>query len=139
MEPYRRTPAAAEPVLKVVVPARASPAPASSVAQAFAPIHKRALGVAIGVVAAFAVFAVTAFHVVFRPADALQIGLLSEYFYGYAVSWRGALVGAFWGFFTGFVAGWFAAFVRNFVGAVTAFVLRAKGELLSTRDFLDQI
>jgi len=106
---------------------------------AFAPLHKRALGVAVGCVAGLAFFSVTAFHVVLRPADAPPLALLSQYFYGYEVSWRGALVGLFWGFFTGFVAGWFVAFVRNLVTAIKIFIFRAKSELSQTKDFLDHI
>jgi hypothetical protein len=106
---------------------------------AFAPLHKRALGVAVGCVAGLAFFAVTAFHVVIQPASAPPIRLLAEYFYGYEVSWWGAVVGLFWGFFTGFVAGWFVAFVRNLVTATKVFIFRAKGELAQTKDFLDHI
>lgn len=106
---------------------------------AFAPVHKRALGVALGAVSGLAVFAVTAFHVIFRPVDALPLGLLAQYFFGYAVTWPGAFIGLFWGFVTGFVFGWFAAFVRNFVIATTVFVLRTKAELSETKDFLDHI
>lgn len=106
---------------------------------AFAPLHKRALGVAVGCVAGLAFFFVTAFHVVLRPTDAPPLALLSQYFYGYEVSWWGALVGFFWGFFTGFVAGWFVAFVRNLVTAIKIFIFRAKSELSQTKDFLDHI
>jgi hypothetical protein len=107
--------------------------------RAFAPYHKRALGVATGVVAALIVFAVTVFHVVAAPPDALNIGLLAEYFYGYDVTWRGAIVGAWWSFVVAFVAGWFTAFVYNFVMATWLFVLRAKTDLSQTTDFLDHI
>jgi hypothetical protein len=110
-----------------------------SLPHAFAPVHKRALGVAVGLVFGLGIFAVTAFHVVLRPVGAPPIGLLSQYFYGFEVSWRGALVGFCWGFFTGFVAGWFAAFVRNLVTAITVFRIRTKSELAQTRDFLDHV
>lgn len=106
---------------------------------AFAPVHKKLLGTALGVVCGLTLFAVTAFHVLFRPDPALPIDLLSQYFYGYTVSWPGAFVGLFWGFFTGFVFGWFAAFVRNFVIAARIFLLRSKAELTQTKDFLDHI
>jgi hypothetical protein len=106
---------------------------------AFAPLHKRALGVAVGCVAGLGFFVVTAFHVVLRPADAPPLALLGQYFYGYEVSWGGAFVGLFWGFFTGFVAGWFVAFVRNLVTAIRIFIVRTKGELAQTKDFLDHI
>jgi hypothetical protein len=110
-----------------------------SLALAFAPVHKRALGVAVGSVLGLMIFAVTVFHVVLRPVAAPDIGLLAQYFYGYEVSWRGAVIGLFWGFATGFVMGWFVAFVRNFVIATRIFTLKAKAELVRTADFLDHI
>ena len=107
---------------------------------AFAPLHKRALGLAFGTAAGLIVFALTAVHLLFvRPRDALNLYLLREYFYGYDVSWTGALVGAWWGFFTGFVAGWFLAFGRNFALALSLFITRTRAELRESRDFLDHI
>src|SRR5262245_13026585 len=107
---------------------------ARPVALAFAPVHKRALGIAVGLVSGLGVFSVTAFHLLFRPANALDIGLLAQYFYGYSVTWRGAGVGFLWGFVTGFVSGWFVAFCRNFITAVIVFSLRTKAELAQTKD-----
>jgi hypothetical protein len=109
------------------------------VASALGPAHKRALGVALGIVCGAGVFLITAFHVVFQPTDALEIGLLAQYFYGYEVSWRGAFVGLFWGCVTGFVAGWSLAFVRNFVIGIRMMLLRDKAELSRMKDFLDHI
>ena len=84
-------------------------------------------------------FLLTVFHVVFHPTDALDIGLLAQYFYGYSGLLAGAFVGLFWGFVTGFVAGWFLAFVRNFVIGVRMMLLRDKAELAHMKDFLDHI
>lgn len=107
---------------------------------AFAPLHKRALGLALGTACALIVFAVTAVNLLFvRPRDALNLYLLGQYFYGYTVSWGGAFIGAWWGFFTGFVAGWFLAFGRNFALALSLFITRTRAELQETRDFLDHI
>jgi hypothetical protein len=106
---------------------------------AFAPLHKRALGVATGLTAGLALFAITAFHVVTRPTGGPPIHLLSQYFYGYEVSWQGALIGLWWGFVVGFVTGWFVAFVRNVALATWIFLVRTKAELAQTRDFLDHI
>jgi hypothetical protein len=114
-------------------------AKASPVALAFAPVHKRALGVAVGTVLGLALFAVTVFHVVLRPVNAPDIGLVGQYFYGFEVSWKGAFVGLFWGFVTGFVGGWFVAFTRNFITALKVFTLRTKAELAQTKHFLDHI
>jgi hypothetical protein len=72
-------------------------------------------------------------------AEELNVALLSQYFYGYDVSWRGALVGLFWGFVCGFVSGWFIAFTRNMVTAIWVFALRTRAELSRTSGFLDHI
>lgn len=106
---------------------------------AFAPVHKRAFGVAMGTALALIVFIVTIASIVIDPSGAFNIALLSEYFAGYTVTWWGALVGAAWGFFVGFVAGWFTAFARNFVVALWIFIVRTRAELLATRDFLDHV
>jgi len=106
---------------------------------AFAPVHKRALGVAVGFVIGLGLFAITAFHIVLHPTNGPNIALLAHFFYGYEVSWRGALVGFCWGGFTGFVAGWFVAFVHNLVTAIKVFAFKARGELAQTKDFLDHI
>ena len=120
-------------------PPKAKAALPPQLALAFAPVHKRALGLAVGLTVALVLFALTAFHVIGNPGQAPQVELLSQYFYGYEVSWRGAFIGAFWGFIAGFVAGWFVAFVRNLVTALFVFMVRAKAELKQTADFLDHI
>jgi hypothetical protein len=118
---------------------RAADVPRVKVGFAFAPVHKRALGIALGTVSGLAVFGVTALQLVLHPAESLPLELLGQYFYGYDVTWTGAGVGFLWGFFSGFVFGWFAAFVRNFVIATRVFMLRTKAELAQTEDFLDHI
>lgn len=116
-----------------------------SLALAFAPIHKSALGVAVGLTSGLFVAALTLFHLLLRPEHGVQapdgpeIGLLAQYFYGYEVSWSGVLVGMFWGFSTGFVLGWFLAFVRNVIVTISLFAIRTKAELAQTADFLDHI
>jgi len=109
------------------------------VALAFAPLHKRALGVACGLVGALVVAGLTAFHVLALQGDESVLSLLGEYFAGYRVAWSGVFIGAFWGFITCFVFGWFAAFLRNLVLATYLFVARTRDELSQTRDFLDHI
>lgn len=106
---------------------------------AFLPLHKRALGTACGLVGGVLVFAATAFALVVLDGNPAGLELLSEYFYGYEVSWRGAVIGFFWGFVSMFVFAWFAAFVRNLVLATSVFVARTREELRQTRDFLDHI
>jgi hypothetical protein len=110
-----------------------------AVALAFAPLHKRAFGIAIGVATGFTILLLTAVYLVRTPEQGVGLALLAQYFKGYSVSWPGALVGFFWGFVVGFVGGWFLAFCRNLVIAASIFIIRAKSELSQTRDFLDHI
>jgi len=106
---------------------------------AFLPLHKRALGIACGLVGGLLLFGATVFALVVLGGDPAGLRLLGEYFYGYTVTWGGAFIGFFWGFVTAFVFAWFAAFVRNFVVAASIFLVRTRDELRQTRDFLDHI
>jgi hypothetical protein len=110
-----------------------------ALARTLAPMHKRVLGLAIGVTAALVLWLLTAFHVVARPPDALPLELLAQAFYGYEVTWRGAFIGAWWAFVAGFVAGWFAAFLRNLVVATWLTSVRIRATLGEARDVLDRI
>lgn len=105
----------------------------------FAPWHKRALGVAVGLTAALLTAGVTVFHVVAKPAMELDLELLSHFFYGYSVSWAGVLIGAWWSFAVGFTAGWFTAFLVNLFMATWLLVVKARSDLSQASDFLDHI
>jgi hypothetical protein len=104
----------------------------------FAPVDKRAFGVAIGTVTGLGVFAVTVCDLL-RGTPWRGLRLLSQYFVGYELTWRGALIGLLWGFGVGFCAGWFVAFTRNLALAISLFIIRTRAELDTTRDFLDHI
>lgn len=106
---------------------------------AFAPLHKRALGVACGVAAGLLVFGLTAFALLVLDGDPRGLSLLGEYFYRYEVSWPGAFIGGFWAFVTAFVFAWFAAFIRNLVLATSVFIVRTREEMRQMRSFLDHI
>ncbi|MCI0437025.1 MAG: hypothetical protein L0271_25805 [Gemmatimonadetes bacterium] len=106
---------------------------------AFAPLHKRAFGMAVGTAFGVFLFAFTAFHLIAQPEEGLRIELLRAYFYGYEASWKGAIIGAAWGFGVGFVMGWFIAFCRNLVIAISVFLTRTRAEMQQTREFLDHI
>lgn len=105
----------------------------------FAPLHKRNFGIAVGVLGALAMAALTVATLLIDPEQRPNVGLLANYFRGYTVTPAGALVGAAWGFFTGFVAGWFAAFCRNFVLATWLIYVRARAAFAQTGEFLDHI
>ncbi len=105
----------------------------------FAPLDKRAFGVAIGVAAGLVIFVVTAIDLSMHSSPWPGLGLLGQYLAGYTLSWPGALIGLLWGFAVGFCAGWFVAFIRNLVMAISLFILQTRAELDDTRDFLDHI
>ena len=105
----------------------------------FAPLDKRAFGVAIGVAAGLVMFAVTAIDLTLHSPPRSGLAILNEYFAGYRVTWPGAFIGLAWGFAVGFCAGWFLALVRNLVLAISLFLLQTRAELDETRDFLDHI
>lgn len=105
----------------------------------FAPLHKRAFGIAVGTAAGALTFLATAVYLLTKPEPGLNLGLLAQYFTGYSVSWPGAFIGAAWAWVAGFVLGWFLAFTRNLVLAVLLFAARSRAELDQTRDFLDHI
>jgi hypothetical protein len=105
---------------------------------AFAPIHKRALGMAVGLVIGSLVFFVTAWGVLV-PEPPAMLYLLGYFLPGHDVTWPGALRGAISAGFASFVAAWFLAFSRNFFLAASVWLARTRAELSQTRDFLDHI
>jgi hypothetical protein len=106
---------------------------------AFAPLNKRAFGIALGSAGAVVMALLTIAVLVADRAREFPLGLLGQYFAGYTVSWPGVFIGAGYGFVVAFVAGWFFAFCRNAALAITAFAIRTRAELSETRDFLDHI
>lgn len=106
---------------------------------AFAPLHKRAFGIAIGLAAGLLIFGATVASIYRGPDVGPGIALLRQYFAGYTVSWAGAFVGLLWGFVAGFVTGWFFAFCRNLAMGILIFFIKVRSELAQTRDFLDHI
>lgn len=138
-EPRRELAALPDGDAPDLVPEDDGPALPHEAILAFRPLHKRALGIACGVVGGGLVLAATLFHLIVLDGDPTGIRLLGEYFYGYEVSWKGAFIGLFWGFVTCFVFGWFAAFLRNLVLVSLVFVAWTREELRQTRDFLDHI
>lgn len=108
---------------------------------AFAPLDKRALGIACGVVCGLIVFLATVVLLITHDRGPLgpNLGLLSQYFWGYSVSWGGALIGLLWGSLLGFVVGWFLALLRNLVLALYLFSVKARADIEQYRDFLDHV
>jgi hypothetical protein len=105
----------------------------------FTPIHKRCLGIAVGIVVGVLACSATLLHMLRSPGEPYPLILLQQYFVGYEVSFSGALIGLAWGFWVGFVVGWFFAFARNLALAVTAFAFRARAEVEQGVSFLDHL
>src|SRR5687768_2391796 len=61
---------------------------------AFAPLHKRALGIAAGVAGALFMVLLTLAGLLLPGAREFPLQLLGEYFAGYSVTWPGLLPGA---------------------------------------------
>ena len=110
----------------------------STASYLFAPIDKRAFGVALGVAAAMSVAGITILDLLV-PDPWKGLALLNQYFAGYTVSWIGALIGAAWAFAVGFCAGWLLAFIRNLSLALSLFMVRSRADLDEASDFLDHI
>ncbi len=109
------------------------------VALVFAPLDKRALGMALGVTLAIVILLITGLSAVLDPNERFPVHLLDRFFFGYARTLTGAIAGAFWGFITGFFWGWFLAFARNFALAVWLMIMRVRDDVASSRVFLDHI
>jgi hypothetical protein len=108
------------------------------VAAALAPVRAWALGVAVGLVFAAALTAVTAAHLLVLPREAPHLDLLGQYFAGYGVSPAGAAIGALWSFLVGFAAGALIAVVRNSAVRLWIAFVRARANLWES-EFLDGI
>jgi hypothetical protein len=95
-----------------------------------------ALGIAVGVVSGLALFLLTVFHLVAAP-QAIPIGLLSQYFYGYDATWPGAFAGLAWGGAAGFAAGWLAGILHNVSIDLWLLVVQTRADLTRRRNLLD--
>lgn len=109
------------------------------VALAFAPLDKRAMGLAFGIALALALSVVTGIALAIDPDHRFPLELLAEYFVGYRRSVSGLAIGAAWMFATGFVWGWFFAFCRNLVLALWILMIRVRADVDASRTFLDHI
>ena len=87
--------------------------------QGFARLQPKAFAIACGIVAAGILFGLTVVVVIKGPVEpdvevGQHLGLLTNYFPGYDVTWVGAFVGLVWGFIAGFVPGYLVAGAMNF-------------------------
>ena len=131
-----------EAIRRMLMPeqVQAKPELPEPVMLAFAPLHKRALGVAIGTVTGLGLWIVTLALVIKGgyPVGP-RLALVGQYFPGYSVTFAGSFVGLLWGFVTGFLVGGFFALLHNFMIWAWLVVIRSRAEMDQYGDFLDHM
>lgn len=86
------------------------------VVRAIARLHGGVLALVGAIIGAAALFVMTAWLLVKGgPHVGAHLRLLSQYFYGYSVSWSGCFIGTLYGAAVGAAAGWCIGAVYNFV------------------------
>ena len=74
------------------------------------------LGLVAGIMVGLGIFVATNWLVLKGgPNVGLHLQLLSQYFFGYSVSFVGSFIGMIYGFVTGYALGWFIALIYNSV------------------------
>ena len=74
------------------------------------------LGLVAGIMVGLGIFVATNWLVLKGGSNVgAHLQLLSQYFFGYSVSFVGSFIGMIYGFVTGFVLGWFIAIIYNAV------------------------
>ena len=111
----------------------------SRVLLAFAPIHRRALGLACGLVLGGLLSIATLVLVPRRHDRDFSLDLLGQFFKGYSVSWQGVFVGFLWGMAVGFIFGWSLALIRNAAVWIWLTVIRSRAEMSEYSDLLDHL
>jgi uncharacterized membrane protein YedE/YeeE len=106
---------------------------------AFAPIHRRALGLACGLVLGGLLSIATLVLVPRRHDRDFSLDLLGQFFKGYSVSWQGVFVGFLWGMAVGFIFGWSLALIRNAAVWIWLTVIRSRAEMSEYSDLLDHL
>jgi protoporphyrinogen oxidase len=130
----------AEGYLEEEEEARTGPlVPEEVLARTFARLDKLAFGIAVGSVSGLLVFLATVWLIV-RGGDVVgpNLSLLGQFFLGYTVTVKGALIGLGYASIWGFLSGWLFAYLRNLFLAFYVSRVKKRVELLSLRDFLDR-
>jgi hypothetical protein len=110
-----------------------------TIERAFAPLDKRALGLALGVALAAVIGVLTVLSLLVDPARTFPLDLMGQFFFGYRVSIAGVAIGALWGLVTGFCWGWFLAFTRNLMLSLWLLSVRVRADMATSRDVLDHL
>lgn len=106
----------------------------------FSKMDKTAFGLATGIVFGGILFMATLWTILL-PVETvkapLNLGLLSHFFYGYSISWKGTIVGGLYGFVVGFLLGWMFAAFRNAMIGLYLYRVTKKVRNIGFREFLE--
>jgi hypothetical protein len=104
----------------------------------FSRLDKFGFATALGSVSGLFIFLVT-LSLVIKGGEVVgpNIQLLSQYFFGYNVTVKGAFIGLAYSFSWGFIFGWLVAYLRNFFVGYFIYRVKRRVEMLSFKDFLD--
>jgi hypothetical protein len=84
--------------------------------RAVARLHAGVLALVFGLIAGVGLFAMTAILIIEAgPNAGMHLRLLDNYFYGYSVTWTGALIGFLWAFGLGAAVGGSIGLIYNMV------------------------
>lgn len=105
---------------------------------AFARLDSTALGVAVGTLGGFVVFAAT-IVLVLKGGDVVgpNLALLGQFFLGYTVTLKGAFIGLIYGFAAGFILGGLIGFLRNSFVSGYLRMVKTQATLTSSLDSID--
>ncbi len=106
----------------------------------FARLDPLALGLSVGTVFGILIFLATSI-LLLKGGEVVgpRLRLLAQYFYGFEVSWRGALIGFFDAGFLGFLLGSSIAFLRNWGLSAYALLVHRRAKTERRRHALDKI
>jgi hypothetical protein len=104
----------------------------------FMRMDKLGLATALGTVFGLIVF-LASIIIVIKGGQTVgpNLQLLSQYFYGYTVTVKGAFIGFAYSFFWGFLFGWLFAYFRNFLVGFFIYRIKKRMAMLKFRDFID--
>jgi len=106
--------------------------------KSLARIDKLGFATALGSISGLIVFLATIFSIIKGGGiSSFNLQLLSQYFFGYTVTVKGAFIGMAYSFSWGFLFGWLFAYLRNLFIAFFIYRTKRKSELLKLRDFMD--
>lgn len=72
------------------------------------------LGIVLGITVGLIIFVATNWLVIKGGSNVgIHLGLLSQFFIGYSVTFSGSLIGFFYGFVSGFISGFLIAWIYN--------------------------